>query len=298
MTKNDISTIEFDRPYNSKFGSPEYKEYASISDEWEYLNDRFRWLDKHLYSTTKRKIDGWSTVGDLRVIDFLSSLPINREGGVCEIGVQLGYYFIPLNQTVNEGVESVAVDIFDKGQKYNVSVSGGLKFTPEAVQKMFDSGSKIDQQREWFKMGMKSYDQKHEGKNVKIIQQDSMTLVPEDLGIRKFKFISVDGGHDKEHVLNDLRLVEKCITHEGVVILDDFLSPEYMGVTEGFFDYKNSGGSLVPFAMGGQQGKLYLCNYSLYRIYKQYMRMLKVRKFTDKLLGYDVDVLLQYNKMM
>lgn len=242
------------------------------------IDERYDFQNKLLeeYEFVMASVDGWVTPHDIRFLDFISSLPMNNEGGVCEIGVHVGQYFIPLNLLVESDFESVAVDLFDEGQKYNVSFSGGLE--------------ENDDQRSFFKKYCSVYDVKNGGDNIRIIDKDSLTLVPEDLGIRKFKFISVDGGHDKEHAENDLKLVERCITQEGVVILDDFYSDHFMGVTEGFFNYKSNGGSLVPFARCDE--KLYLCNYSVKHMYIEYLEQLKVKKITDSSTDYEVVVIL------
>lgn len=89
--------------------------FAAYSIQNPFLKEYQKHLDD---------VMGWFTVGDLKMLDWVSQREINTEGGILELGVHLGKMFIPLNMTVNEGT-SYAVDIFGKLQDYNVSHSGG-----------------------------------------------------------------------------------------------------------------------------------------------------------------------------
>lgn len=288
MTVNEIN---FQRPTNTKFQSKD-RYLIPIHNEWEYSNGRLKWWEEDI--TTNKRIDCFMEPREskqtLRFLDFISSLPINKEGGIAEVGVHLGWFFIAMNQLIDDNSDAMAIDLFQEGQKYNVSISGGCDpvsdWVPEEHEFTERDLEVMNDQLVWFNQNLHNLDLKNRGENVIIHQGDSMTMVPEDLGIRKYKYISVDGGHDPEHAENDLRLVERCITQEGVVILDDWFQPQFMGVTEGYFNYKSNGGSLVPFAVCGN--KMYLCNYSVHYMYIQYLEQLKVRKSTDKISGYEV----------
>lgn len=80
----------------------------------------------------------------------------------------------------------------------------------------------------------------------------STDLVPSDilsaLGRKKPRFISVDGSHEFEDVVWDLRLCEEILAPEGIVSVDDFINPVTFGVNQGVHAFFASSRSLVPFA--------------------------------------------------
>ena len=264
-------------------------EYPSILEKYEYNNLRLRDYEKLICE--EDVIDGWVSPHDLRFLDFINSIPMNNEGGVCEIGVHCGKYFTPLNQLTDE--KSLAVDLF-LDQERNVSLSGGLRTSNKLSHLSGYRKKWFTDLRFRFNHTLEKYDDKHKGENVELLEADSMTLVPQDLGIRRFKFISVDGGHNVEHVQSDLKLVERCIKPEGVVILDDWFNFRFQSVTEGYYRYKSQGGSLVPFAH--VHNKLYLCNYSVHHMYIKYLENLNVKKISSEISGYEVVVVDTYEE--
>ena len=57
----------------------------------------------------------------------------------------------------------------------------------------------------------------------------SLTLPPD----RRLRFAHVDGGHDEETVLHDIRLAYGHLVDGGVLALDDFQHPRWPGVSAG-----------------------------------------------------------------
>lgn len=227
-----------------------------------------KYLDKGYQAT-----HGFTNFTFPKVIDWLGTLPINQHGGVMEIGVHGGTCFILLNQTVSSG-ESVAIDVFHN-QHLNVSKSGGYEETPE-----------IDH-LQLFLHNLEKFDYRHNGSNVRTIVNDSLILEPQDIHQgNRFKFIHVDGGHDPIHVMNDLRLAEKCVGREGVVILDDWLAPDWLGVTEGAIRYMMNQGTLVPFAASFR--KLYFCTYSMVYEYRKFIHQSPYSIIEDSICGHTV----------
>jgi predicted O-methyltransferase YrrM len=49
----------------------------------------------------------------------------------------------------------------------------------------------------------------------------------------RFRFAHIDGGHDRDQVLHDLRLCASHVLPGGIIALDDYFHPDYVGVTEG-----------------------------------------------------------------
>ena len=191
-------------------------------------------------------IEGWCCDELFTTIDFFDSLPINKKGGIAEIGVHHGKLFTLLNSIVEPNFNSYAIDIFDN-QTLNIDRSGNGNL-------------------QIFKNNLEKYDV-HKGKNTIIISGDSTdtalqltkTIQPGSL-----RFISIDGGHTAEHAFNDLKIAEQLISNEGIVIVDDILNHRWLGVYEGVIKYLQTNPTLVPIMMG--HNKLYMAKMS----YKDY----------------------------
>jgi hypothetical protein len=195
-------------------------------------------------------ISGYTLGEHFYILDHLEILPLNKKGGVAEIGVHHGQFYIMLNRLVTEG-KSYAIDVFED-QHLNIDLSG--------------EGSKIA-----FEENLRKYDL-HSGKNTVIIQGDStdpsLKLI-ETIGVGTMRYVSIDGGHTAEHTINDLKIANEVVSNEGVVILDDILHPCWMGVLEGAIKFLENKPTLVPFAVG--KNKMYFCKLSYYQHYLDHM---------------------------
>lgn len=207
-------------------------------------------MDEHLKNYLENgfvQIDGWCEPEVFDVINLFNSTPINKNGGVCEIGVYHGKLFILLNQTTRLEDQSFAIDLFSN-QHLNIDNSGH---------------GNIDH----FYQNLHNCD-RHAGKNTVVISGDST-----DSGLQlnkkitpgSIKFFSIDGGHTAAHTLNDLKIANELVSNEGVVILDDIFNNRWVGVVEGVFNFLQPRPTLVPFAMG--HNKLYFCKLSYYDFY-------------------------------
>jgi hypothetical protein len=202
-----------------------------------------------------RTINGFVDEHHLYFLDFLDSLDINKKGGVAEIGVHHGKFYIPLNALVERDfssyVPSYAIDVFED-QHLNIDNSG--------------RGN-----QELFEKNLHEYD-RYQGENTIIIKgdsTDSRQRLTSVIDPGSLKFISVDGGHTAAHALNDLKISNEIISNEGVVIVDDFLHSCWLGVTEGVVEFLRTKPTLVPFAFG--KNKLYMCKLSYVEYYKSKM---------------------------
>jgi predicted O-methyltransferase YrrM len=78
----------------------------------------------------------------------------------------------------------------------------------------------------------------------------------------RFRFAHIDGGHERDEVLHDLRLCASHMLPGGIIALDDYSHPDYLGVTEGaqlFLDERNDFDVLADLNRRGALGrKLYL----------------------------------------
>jgi len=149
------------------------------------------------------QIQGWCNPQVFNTVDLFDSAPINKTGGVCEIGVHHGKLYLLLNQVTAPEATSYAIDVFD-AQRLNIDKSG--------------AGD-----RKIFERNLTEFDA-HKGRNTQIISGDSTdsglqlakTIEPGSL-----RFFSVDGGHSAEHTISDLKIASQLVANEGVVILDD-----------------------------------------------------------------------------
>jgi hypothetical protein len=144
-----------------------------------------------------------------------------------------------------------------------------------------------------FLHNLSNYDA-NEGRNVKVTKGDS-TDSSLDLNAKipngSIRFFSIDGGHTPQHTINDLKIAEKAINNQGVVIVDDILHPCWLGVLEGTLKYLSAFPNLVPFALG--DNKLFLCKLSYKEKYYNHMMTFPGKNhsgFNLKFFGHDVIV--------
>lgn len=217
------------------------------------------------YKKNFDSVEGWANRRLFGVIDTLAECGINRTGGIAEIGVHHGKFYIMLNHVTQPTEVSFAIDVFGM-QHLNIDNSG-----------MGD--------RYMFEQNLKQYDI-HKGENTKILEMDSLSLT-QQIPDSSLRFMSIDGGHTVEHTMYDLRLAERLIANEGVIILDDIMGEYWCGVTEGYIKYALTYPSIVPFAMG--LNKLFLCKLSHQEHYLKIMKNLsgKITKF----VGYQIVII-------
>jgi hypothetical protein len=68
---------------------------------------------KRYYENGFTKVEGWCSEQLFQTVDLFDSLPINKNGGICEIGVHHGKFYVLLNQVTSIGTQSCAVDILE-----------------------------------------------------------------------------------------------------------------------------------------------------------------------------------------
>jgi hypothetical protein len=208
---------------------------------------------RHIYRWTgHRVVAGWLAPEVLDILAVLDSLQrsTNVSGAVAEIGVHHGRLFIGLNLLQRDDELAVAIDVFGD-QELNVDQSGkgDLAMFRRNVQRWSSS------------------------ENVVIHQGDSTHLKAGELcnlargGIRLF---SVDGGHTDAIVFSDMTLAEATIAAGGIVIADDVFNQDWPGVSTGTLRYMESGGKLVPFAIGFN--KVFFSNSEYSEIYRDVLR--------------------------
>lgn len=87
----------------------------------------------------------------------------------------------------------------------------------------------------------------------------------------RFRWIHVDGDHSLRAVTNDLEISEQLLSEDGVICLDDFMSPCYPQVTIAVVRFlERREGVLTLFLCGF--GKGYICRTGAARTYLEYLR--------------------------
>lgn len=191
----------------------------------------------------KDRLSGWFGRVDSQIFFELLSWQNSRSlpGAVAEIGVHHGKCFIALCLALTGDQKAYAIDLFDD-QSANLDHSGrGDRGIFE--QNLIRHGIPADR--------------------VLIDARSSERVTAEDILEKTgpVRFFSVDGGHWRDIVLNDLKLAQAVMSEDGIIAVDDFMRPQWPDVTVALIDWlENSAGDFVPFAIG--YNKLYLCRRS------------------------------------
>lgn len=224
-------------------------------------------LDNYM-ATGFDAVEGWCSP---RLADFCKLIDSHQRergvrGGVAEIGVHHGRFFMLLNSLTEADEPSWAIDVFDD-QTLNIDSSGrGSK------------GRFVD--------NMEKYD-RHAGKNVTAVSADSTTTLLSEVVTTPVRIFSVDGGHTAEHTISDLKAAQTVLHPEGVVILDDILHPHWLGVIEGCILFMQSRPTLVPFAVG--HNKMLFANLSHAGRYATLFRNSPLKtKASVRFMGWDL----------
>lgn len=134
----------------------------------------------------------------------------NIKGDCFEIGCHHGKSALMLATMVDAGSEKLSVcDLFGQ-QADNVSRSGN---------------GDLDA----FNLNMQ--ERRKAGVGINIFQKNSADLTAEEIG-NNYRVFHVDGGHNPDEALIDLRLAADCTIESGVIVLDDPFRMEWPGVTE------------------------------------------------------------------
>ena len=198
-----------------------------------------------------KSVPGWVVSGLPEFLRLIKDVPWNQKGGVAEIGVYMGRFFLLLRSMLDKAEPSFGIDVFED-QDRNLDFSG----TDRAQEKIFEGY-------------VEKYDV-FKGEGVVTIKGDSTSSATQaefakHIPKGSIRYFSVDGGHTKIHTLNDLKIAEEYVADGGVVILDDINHPHWMGVMDGLVEYLRTNPTLVPFAIG--HNKLFLCKYPYHQRY-------------------------------
>ncbi|MGF9759627.1 class I SAM-dependent methyltransferase [Microvirga sp. 0TCS3.31] len=180
-----------------------------------------------------RRVAGWIEPQILSVVEALAIEQDRRgvTGGVAEIGVHHGRFFLGMLLASSEGDRAVAIDLFDD-QDRNIDGSG-------------------EGDKDAFLRHLTRY---APDADVEVRSADSSTLggadVVEMAGGRKVRLFSVDGGHFASLVEHDMRTADDALARGGVVIGDDVFNQQWPGAVEGTLAYLDKSDDVVPFGIG------------------------------------------------
>lgn len=149
-------------------------------------------------------------------------------GDLLEIGVHHGKTAVFLGAMLDPVREKLAVcDLFGK-QAGNVSGSG--------------AGDREIFEENWRRYG-------NARGRVQIFEKPSSELTPAEVG-QNHRFVHVDGGHTKQEALHDLRLAARTTSEDGVIVLDDAMTPEWPGVAEALIQFLSGDNDFCAIAAG------------------------------------------------
>ena len=196
-----------------------------------------------------RRVEGWLEPYSAEFIFMLSDVQRRAgiTGAVAEIGVHHGKLFNVLALGTGVGEKALAIDIFEY-QHLNVDRSG-----------LGDRSTFLANVRSWTDCADR----------VEIVARSSLEVRAEEILALtgQLRLASIDGGHTEECTLNDLRLFERCLAPQGIVIIDDYFNPHWPDVSTGVAKYfARPEARLRPFAIS--PNKVYLTapeNVALYR---------------------------------
>ena len=190
--------------------------------------------------------EGWLTPTNVFMVGYLSRKQhdLGNFGSVGEIGVHHGKFTAALSGFASPRESVVAYDLFSL-QKQNTDGSG-----------------KGDSQR--FKGNLDRFDLLDQ--NTQALEGNSFNLKAAHFSnYASFRLFSVDGGHTESLTLNDLLLTCSIIHDGGIVILDDFINMDWLGVVSGAFEFMRSQSRLVPFLW--MSNKLYFTTADSHGLY-------------------------------
>jgi len=203
---------------------------------------------EHFNSEIYGHVEGWLGDRMSQIVGVIGTILDTNgvRGHIVEFGVHHGLFLFLLNALRNEDEKCFAIDVFDY-QNLNVDRSGSGSLA--AFRSHLDT-----------LMGP-------QGRFFRVVQRDTLsfsTVEATDLfGKIGVKILSVDAGHTIQHACNDLHLAQEVLVPGGIVALDDYMSPHWPGVTEGFYRFMSAANRrLKPFMYF--QNKLFLTTISEY----------------------------------
>ncbi|WP_160119853.1 class I SAM-dependent methyltransferase [Rhodovarius lipocyclicus] len=114
---------------------------------------------------------------------------------------------------------------------------------------------------------------------------ESQTLSAEDFRPGSVRFMHIDGDHGRGALMNDLTIANQVVGPEGMLVLDDFLAPQFLPATAGVFEWLTLHPKRFEIVLAGHN-KAYLARPEAARDYLFFIRdqlpqALRARGTTD-----------------
>jgi hypothetical protein len=210
------------------------------------MNLRFGESAPRKYLRRLSSVQGWLQRFSAEAIAAVSLQQVSRgiHGAVAEIGVHHGKLFFILYLTTTPDENALAIDVF-RAQHLNLDKSG--------------RGDK-----DVFLAHARRLGGTH---GLVLIEDSSLNLTPEQVldACGPVRLFSIDGAHTEAATRNDIRLAERSIIPEGIVVIDDYFNEYFPEVSVAVSRYMDGGGDLRPFAI--TPGKILLCREPMARTY-------------------------------
>ena len=213
----------------------------------------------------RKQVHGWLNPVDAELFRQILLLQdsLGIRGGAAEIGVHHGKSFIPLCLGLHDNERAVCVDIFED-QTHNVDLSGQ------------GSREKLERNLQRFSVP---------ADRVVVLKASSFDVSAKQIvdAVGSVRFFSVDGGHWRDIVVDDLGIAGDAVGERGVIALDDFLHKEWPDVTRGFFDWhRGPGADFAPLAIS--PNKLYLVRKESFGVYAE--QLFAIPSLRSRILKY------------
>jgi hypothetical protein len=190
----------------------------------EYLHD-----DAAFLASVVERIEGWlDRYAALRTIDLLHVQEARGlRGPVYEVGLYHGKYFaVLLRSAAFTGDRAVGIDSFD--------------YVPrEQFDREFVKHAWLDGLGRIGPVDLRILDGSSRG------WSDAHVMAA--LGAPA-RFVSIDGSHEHDDVLWDLRVAGSVLSEAGIIAADDYLNPACLGVNEAINRFLIATPDVVPFA--------------------------------------------------
>ena len=205
------------------------------------------------FKSESPEIEGWLQARLHRGLVAVQELHDRHKvtGGMLEIGVHHGKFFLALGFLRRPDEPWVAVDLFEE-QVLNIDRSGRGN-----LDRFMANLRKI-----------------HPGSEPPVLLKGDSTVLriadyQRALQGSAVRLFSIDGGHTAEHAMHDLKIASQLVCNGAVVFLDDFFNDFWPGVSEGFYRYMSySNTNLCPFAYSSN--KLFLTTLAYHKRYFEY----------------------------
>lgn len=207
-----------------------------------------------------RNIKGWFSFEAAMMITLIHQYQSENDiaGDIFEIGVHHGRSSVFFAALLNESERLGVCDIFES-QKFNVSSSGN------GDQNTF----------------VKNISQILPDSRFEIFKKYSTELSVEEIGTN-YRIFHIDGGHNSDEALSDLRLAISCIIPGGVIIVDDPFRTAWPGVTEAIVKFLKDNTKYTSFVVGFN--KLCICHVNFGLDYQKIFDSKKLREIFN--IGY------------